>query len=184
MAGNLWNQNGVPHKGWECIKTYDLGDDCSPGEDIPYMSCQMCGNERVRYVHTMRHPEYHEDLDVGCVCAAKMSDDYADGYRERERPLRNKAAAKSRWLKRAWKTSRKGNPMLKINGQFLTVFPSTFKPGWWGYGIGGDFSKKAYPSQDAAKLALFEAFWTATDGALGRDRRQASERRTPDDGWF
>jgi len=180
MAASLWNQPGIPHKGWACINTYDLGEDCGPDEDIPYISCQMCGNERVRYVHTMQHPEYSNPLDVGRVCAAKMSDEYEDGYREREKPLRYKAQAKSRWLKRAWKRSSKGNPMLKIDGQYLTVFPNKFRTGWWGFGIGGSFSTLSYPSQDAAKLALFEEFWTVSNGTLGRERVRAR----PDDSWF
>jgi hypothetical protein len=58
--------------------------------------------------------------------------------------------------------------MLKIAGQYLTVFESKFKKGRWGFGIGGNFSKKTFPGQDAAKMALFEEFWKLTDGRLGR----------------
>jgi hypothetical protein len=36
----------------------------------------MSGNEKIRYVHIMEHPDLDETFEVGCVCAEKMSGDY------------------------------------------------------------------------------------------------------------
>ena len=70
-----WSQGGVPHKGWSCIDIDDVGDD--------FVTCQMCETQPVRYVHTMEHPDYPDTLDVGCVCAGNMEQDY-EAARERE----------------------------------------------------------------------------------------------------
>lgn len=36
----------------------DLGEGLE-GEEIEYEQCEMCGNEKIRYVHIMKHPEVH-----------------------------------------------------------------------------------------------------------------------------
>ncbi len=70
-------------------------------------TCQMCGNEKIRYVHIMEHPDLDESFDVGCVCAEKMSGDY-EGPKRREAKLRNRAARRTRWLQRKWRVSPRG----------------------------------------------------------------------------
>ena len=124
----------------------------------------MCGNHPIRYVHVMEHDDYEDQMNVGCVCAEHMSDDYLNP-KSREKRLRNRAARRRNWLALKWKTSRKGNPYLKKDGMILTVFPDQFREGMWGFGVDGDFSAEKYDSQDAAKLALFEEYFERlTDG--------------------
>lgn len=53
-----WNKADVPHKGWKHIGIEDLGEDVYPGEEIRYEQCEMCGNEKIRYVHILTHPEF------------------------------------------------------------------------------------------------------------------------------
>lgn len=65
-----WDKAGVPHKGWRCIRASDLRFE--HGDYYEPQVCQMCGNERLRFVHLMRHDDYPSDLLVGCVCASKM----------------------------------------------------------------------------------------------------------------
>lgn len=141
---NLWDQKGIPHKGWYCIDVLDM--------EIPMEKCQMCGHEDLRYVHVMAHEDYHEKLRVGCVCAEKMSDDYI-GPKDREKKLRNRAARKTKWLTRKWRVSSKGNEFLNIEGYNLTVFPTKY--GKWSYKIDDIFSKEYYKTQETAKIALF-----------------------------
>src|SRR6516225_4726506 len=62
-----WSQRGVPHKGWTCIGIDDLEDDRA--------TCEMCETAEVRYVHTMTHPAFEGELEVGCVCAGNMEQD-------------------------------------------------------------------------------------------------------------
>ena len=75
MSGKRWDQPGVPHKGWHCVDVVDLRADGESADETDYATCQMCGNEKIRYVHIMEHPELDENFDVGCVCAEKMSGD-------------------------------------------------------------------------------------------------------------
>lgn len=42
----------------------DLGKEVDFGEEIRYERCEMCGNEKIRYVHIMTHPEYQGELRV------------------------------------------------------------------------------------------------------------------------
>ena len=155
----LWNQPGVPHKGWRCIDVEDLG----AADD----TCEMCGNHPLRYIHTMEHDD-HDPLRVGCVCAEKMATDY--DAKAAETKLKNKAGVRSRWLGRQWRTSRKGNPYLRIDGLVIGVSPSF--GGRWRYWItkqGGtdlyENSPTSYETEDQAKLALFEPYWQAKQDA-------------------
>ena len=71
-----WSEAGVPKKGWNCIGIDDLEE--------PSQTCEMCGTAEIRYVHYMQHPDYPEELAVGCICAENMEQDYVRP-RERER---------------------------------------------------------------------------------------------------
>ena len=116
MSGNRWDTAGVPHKGWTCVDVVDLRADGEPADETDYATCQMCGNEKIRYVHIMKHLDLGEHFEVGFVCAEKMSDDY-EGPRQREARLRNRAARRTRWLQRKWRVSAKGNSFLNLEGQ-------------------------------------------------------------------
>lgn len=159
MSGNLWNTAGIPHKGWWCVEVIDLRADGTPSEETDYAVCQMCGNERIRFVHVMAHPDLSERFDVGCVCAEKMSDDY-EGPKKKESRLRNRAVRRARWLQRAWRISAKGNSFLNLENYNLVVYPT--KTQRWGYKIGDRFSQKTYETVNEAKLALFDDFWSVT----------------------
>ena len=60
MSGGRWDQPGVPHKGWQCVDVVDLRADGGPADETDYATCQMCGNEKIRYVHVMAHPDLPE----------------------------------------------------------------------------------------------------------------------------
>ena len=154
---NLWDKSNVPHKGWTCVSVYDVRGDGCPVDETEYETCEMCGKERIRYVHTMEHDE-HSSLNVGCICACKMSNDYV-GPKQRERILRNKAARRTAWLTREWKKSAEGNLYLNLEGYNIGVFENRWNLGRWSYRIGGIFSKDNYATDKDAKLALFEEFW-------------------------
>lgn len=94
MKRGLWSEPGVPHKGWYFIKVTDAGDN---PDDWDY--CQMCAKERIRYEHTMGHPDVNFTVIAGCVCAGHMSDDY-EGAKQRERAVRNETARRKRALKK------------------------------------------------------------------------------------
>ena len=60
MSGSRWDQPGVPHKGWHCVDVVDLRANGERADDTDYATCQMCGNEKIRYVHIMEHPDVEE----------------------------------------------------------------------------------------------------------------------------
>lgn len=158
--GNLSDEPGVPHKGWTCIDILDLRPDARPDsrEQAPesfYETCEMCGQERIRYLHVMEHAEYRDSLRVGCVCAGKMSGDY-EGARQREKTARNRAMRKANWLRRKWRTSAKGNPYLNLNGHNIGVLPSRLRADRWCFFVDRAFSSRNYASEEEAKLALFD----------------------------
>ena len=137
----LWNQPGVPHKGWHCVDVIDLaGDSFDEGEDY-YETCQMCGQEGIRFVHIM---------------AVKMSGDKV-GPKRREKELRNRASQRSRWLSRKWRQSRGGNYYLNISGHNIGVAQRRSRR--WAYWLDKDSSPRSYNSKEEAQLALFDEFW-------------------------
>lgn len=174
-AINLWNQPDVPHKGWLFVDVIDT--------ETAESTCEMCGKEHIRYVHVMSHPDYAAHLNVGCICAEKMSNDYVNPKR-RERKLRAAAAKRVRDKKRAeemkevrrdvtnsavWRESKKGNPYLRVqltydsrNGFYhhrqihAVIFKSKFTDNW-AFSVDGIFSQYKYPTAAAAKIAAKQA---------------------------
>jgi hypothetical protein len=167
---NLWNQPTVPHKGWICVDVIDTGGAES--------TCEMCGNECVRYLHVMSHADYFSQLDVGCVCAEKMTDDYVNP-RKRERKLRAAAAKQKREQKRqreekeehrqqiinaVWRESKTGNPYLLTYLRYkhgtrkihAVIVKSKFND-TWAFGTDGEFSTYKHCNAAAAKIAAKEA---------------------------
>lgn len=151
MAG-LWSTPEVPHKGWSCIDIEDLGE--------PSESCEMCGEQTIRYVHVMTHPRYHGVDRAGCVCAGHMEENPA-AAEERERNARNEAARRARWLTRDWRISARGNQFLNVRGDNVAIYQ---KKGT----VGPDLSRTARP------VDMF-----TRNGTMGPKQQPRSPRSTP-----
>lgn len=145
MAENLWNIPGVPHRGWVCTACFDTGE--------PAHTCEMCGQEGVRYVHDMAHPDYPFEYKVGCVCAEKM----ATGYdaKASEGAVKNLVARQKRWLDK-WKVSKCGNLYTKSGG-LVFIIGQRHDGQWWAK-YGDDFMPRFFKSEKHAKHALFDCF--------------------------
>jgi len=144
-----WDIKGAPHKGWVCIDVYDLGDGFG-SEEIDYEQCEMCGNEKIRYIHVMKHNDFDGELHVGCICAEKMSNDYVNP-RKIETSLRNRAARKTNFNKIPWKHNREKNTFSKkYKGEYLTILESKYG----NYGI--FFAQKKFWEVDGRKIRTFE----------------------------
>lgn len=125
-----WSAEGVPHKGWRYVGMEDLGENTLPSEDVQYEHCQMCGRERIRYIHILEHRDFPEELRVGCVCASKLTDDYVNPQ-ERERDLRNRSNRRQTFMRREWRYKEDtGNYTLRYKGEYITIMRSRF--GGWG----------------------------------------------------
>lgn len=145
-----WSVAGVPHKGWTCVDIEDLGS--------PSAECEMCESQTIRYVHRMEHPDYHEVLQVGCVCAGHMEGDLA-ASRAREASMKTRAAKRKRWTTTAWKVSAKGNPNIKADGYRVTVYQ---RGGGWACTVAAvdnsnvQHSRRNLKTINEAKLAAFD----------------------------
>jgi len=106
----------------------------------------------------MSHPEFNGQLEVGCICAEKMSGDTI-GPRERENRLRSRVERRKKWLTRRWKENEKGNYVLRTNGFGITIYHNKRYAGRWFFVVDGEFSKTPYRTSDEAKLASFDVFW-------------------------
>src|SRR5262245_50790777 len=91
-----WREPGVPHRGWTCVDIEDLGE--------PSHTCEMCETMVVRYAHAMTHPDYPEELRVGCICAGHMEEDLI-GAQRREATFKARQARRAKWLTRQWRVS-------------------------------------------------------------------------------
>lgn len=149
MSTGKWCEEGIPHRGWTCVDMDDLEDD--------RIICQMCEVSEIRYVHTMTHPEHDGSLQVGCVCAEHMEQDYI-GPRLRERHL----LRRRKWLQRRWRSHVAGSiEYLNVDRFHISVWLN--RDSTWGGRITDRCAqreieaKRRYPSADAAKLAAFDA---------------------------
>jgi hypothetical protein len=145
----LWSQPGVPHKGWTCLGINDAGED-------NLQTCEMCQFAQVRYLHVMEHQDFDRQLQVGCICAGKMEEDYA-GARRREKRMKSKVARRKKWLTRKWRVSAKGNSYLKVSGSLVVVYSSKF--GQFSFSVDGARASRWFQREEEAKLASFEAWW-------------------------
>ncbi len=145
-----WNKEGVPHRGWRCIDVEDLADLVDGTEEIPYEQCEMCGNERIRFVHLMQHPDYPHKLRVGCVCAEKMSDDYVNP-RKAEDTLRKRASRRKNFNNKEWRFNpEKQTYSKKYKGEYITIKKSRYG----NFGI--YFANKSFWNHNGKKSILLK----------------------------
>lgn len=150
---NHWKGQGIPHKGWTLVDVIDIREEGQSELDTNYETCMMCGNEKIRYVHIVIHPEVTEEFTVGCTCAEKMTNDYINPER-RERELRNRANRRVNWRKKDWKISRNGNYFLNIEERHLLIYQDK-KSNKYKVKIGERFGKKTFDTLEKAKIAAF-----------------------------
>lgn len=166
----IWNKEGIPHKGWSCVKVIDSGHASS--------KCEMCGNGTVRYIHYLEHDDYSEDIKVGSECSKKLAENYSMASFV-ETYIKKYPTEKSKWSNKSWKISRSGNPYLKHDEYIITIYKDKFKLGNFKFmtvkkdittidcGEGPErevdeikfFDKVSYGSVAEVKLAVFEHFY-------------------------
>ena len=155
-----WNKADIPHKGWEYIGMEDLGEDIHYGEEVQYEQCDMCGYERIRYVHILKHRDVSQEFRVGRDCASRMIEDYVNPE-QNERELRNRANRRKNFLKQEWRYMvQTGNYTLRYKGENITIVKGEF--GSWGVVFQGnwrwDYKGRKMNDIDTAKLIAFDLF--------------------------
>lgn len=145
---NLWKRDDVPHSGWTCIDVTDLGG--------PFGVCQMCGYQVIRYVHTMKHPDFPAILGCGCICAGKMEGNI-DAAKKREQEFKSKQAIMNRLKEKEFNRSSKGNYFLKYKKHLIVLYYREYDS-IWKYSIDGVFCNIEFLSREEAEKAAFDAF--------------------------
>ena len=153
-----WDQAGIPHKGWILEGVEDIKDHFKDGKDVEYETCEMCQNERIRYVHILSHPNYDGLLRVGCDCACRMTEDYETPY-EYERRAKNRSNRRKKFVKQEWRLNPTGNYVLRYKGETITAIK---RHGGWGFCYDGKWiwrykERKIY-DLETLKFAAFEVF--------------------------
>lgn len=146
---NYWKEYTLPHRGWSLSDVIDIHD----GNQSHYENCKMCGKEKIRYVHIVKHPLIDNELRVGCICAEKMTDDYHNP-RHREKALIKKSNRRRNWGKKKWKLSSNGNLYLKTNNHWIVIFVDKFK-GKYKVRIDKIIGNMFFNDIEEAKIAAF-----------------------------
>lgn len=149
-----WNKREIPHKGWYLVDVIDVRGNGQLISETNYEKCMMCNNEKIRYVHLVSHPNYSEQLKVGCICAEKMTNDYVNP-KALEKKLRNKAQRRSNWLNKNWKISSKGNTYLKFKDNLITIIRDS-KTKKFKCCVNKVWGKKLFNTIVEAKMVTFE----------------------------
>lgn len=145
-----WSKAGIPHKGWVCVDVEDIAENATGSENIEYEQCEMCGNEKIRFVHIMEHPEYPNELRVGCVCAEKMSGDYVNP-RKAEDTLRKRALRRKNFNNKDWNFNpAKRTHSKKYKGEYITIMES------WNGNLGIFFADNRIWEYNGRKIRSFE----------------------------
>lgn len=146
-----WAQRGVPHKGWTCINTEDLGE--------PSMRCEMCEQSEIRYVQYMHHPNYATALACGIVCAGHMEESLVRAER-REKRMVSAARRRIQFPKlKGWYLNRSGNWQIKLRRCRVTIFQKS--TGWSAvvrHPMRSEpaFTRERFPSFAQAQMAAFD----------------------------
>lgn len=158
MKMNLWNNPGIPHKGWTCIGMEDLAEFAKLSE-FEYEHCEMCGKEKIRYVHIMKNDD-GSILRVGSNCAALMEDDYA-ASKQRDNELKNRSQRRANFLKQTWSMRSNGNLVLMYKGGLITIIKSKFNSGYgviYRNNIVWEYKGIKPMNLEIAKIAAFDIF--------------------------
>jgi hypothetical protein len=148
-----WNHTDIPQKGWTLVDVEDIREDGQTEDDTPYEECMMCGNNKIRYVHIVSHPEIDQDFRVGCNCAERMTNDYVNPQK-REKELRIKNNRRINWIKKQWKVSKNGNRFLNYEEHFLLIFQDK-KNQKYKVKIDETYGRKSFDNFTQAKIAAF-----------------------------
>ena len=149
-----WDTPDVPHKGWVLVGYEDIKED----PDADYETCEMCGNEKIRFLHILSHPEYNGVMRVGCNCAEKMTDDYVT-HREHESYMQKRAGRRKNFMKQEWRKNNNGNWVLNYKGDRITAIERNGSLGFVFHNNWVWFYKgQRIRDLETLKLAAFDVF--------------------------
>ena len=109
---------GAPLENWSCTEVED-------GETADFI-CELCGCDRVRFIHVMAHADYDGVLQVGCVCAGYMEGDLI-AAKERDDAARRKSSRRANFRKKVWTENSENKWSVKYKHHFVSVEREEFR---------------------------------------------------------
>lgn len=151
---------GAPLEHWHCECVID-------GESDDFI-CELCGCQKVRYIHVMVHPEYDGAIHVGCICAGIMEGDLI-AARARDDAAKRKSQRRANFRKKKWAGSDGRSWITRYKNRHVVIERDSFR--------GRDFFKISIDSEkyqwrnnqrvktlEDAKLYVFELIdWEETE---------------------
>lgn len=128
----------LPRKGWKLIDIIDYG--------APIQECVWCGTT-IRYAHLLSHDNSPLDMEAGCFCAEKLTNDYVTPKRK-EKEFKQR----QRWVKSSkWNMNYRGNVFRKDYQVLIFKIDDGYK-----LKIQSKWGKKKYCMTEEAKEAAFD----------------------------
>jgi hypothetical protein len=153
MHRYLKNTPGCPHSNWKWIGCTDLKED-EGLEFEEYETCEFCGQESIRYVHSLEHPDWQYTIRVGRICAARYTMTSPRELADAEAILKNRSQRRQRFpTHKSWKTSAKGNRYIEYSETHILVMK---KPDGYRLKIGERWGNLAFPTEKEAMLRAFD----------------------------
>ncbi|MFI3253658.1 MAG: hypothetical protein R3Y63_04860 [Eubacteriales bacterium] len=103
---------GAPTENWDCSHVID--------QERDGFVCELCGCEKVRFIHVMEHRDYPDQLSVGCICAGTMEGNLL-AAKERDKKMKNRAKRKENFQNHIWKKERNGIHTRTYQGKKLAI---------------------------------------------------------------
>lgn len=143
---------GAPTNGWICEDVEDLGS--------AEFTCELCGYDPIRYIHTMVHPQWNGKFRVGCVCDGTMSGNML-AAEQRDKAARLKSSRKAAFLKKQWAEHPAGFMVLPKTRKTITAEKDSFRGReFYKVTVGGEpyqwWENKRIETLEAAKAVAFE----------------------------
>lgn len=140
---------GFPDREWEYLGCED--------RRIPNNLCQYCGKQHVRYVHILKHQDWPDTIETGCVCAGQLGleEEAINGER---RAKQHKTRLK-RFIETGWSTTKNRNPYKTYRNVRVAICGSGR---YFKIAIDGSMGVKVFRSQQDAMTHAFNYIETIT----------------------
>jgi hypothetical protein len=139
----------APVSDWYCSGVIDIKED---EPDAPLAQCDVCGCEKIRFIHVMEHDDFCIPLYVGCICAGVMEGDILKA-KERDRLMKNRAKRKKNFMSKKWEVLRNGDYLLNYKYNRITIRKNGSA---YSVKVNGQLKRETLNSILSAKYAAFE----------------------------
>jgi len=143
---------GAPRDGWVCEEVITMPE--------PDFVCELCGYDRIRYVHVMVHPQWPDKFSVGCVCDGTMSNDLL-AAKERDDEAKRRENRRKVFMKKQWEIQPDGQAVLaKTRGKIKAEKDSFRGREFYTVTVGGEpyqwWESRRIENLETAKAVAFE----------------------------